>query len=53
MKTFLIAWLERLRTSYWFVPSTLAIGAVTLSFVTVHVDRENARRVGQKGSAHA
>ena len=50
MKTFIIAWLERLRTSYWFVPSILAIGAVTLSFVTVHVDTTvNAKWVRATG----
>ncbi|MDQ2918631.1 MAG: DUF2254 domain-containing protein, partial [Verrucomicrobiota bacterium] len=38
MKTFLSAWLERLRSSYWFIPTLLAIGATALSFVTVHAD---------------
>ncbi|MDQ6911835.1 MAG: DUF2254 domain-containing protein [Verrucomicrobiota bacterium] len=40
MKVFLSAWLERLRTSYWFIPSLLSISAVILSFVTVHVDTQ-------------
>ena len=38
MKTFLSAVLERLRTSYWVIPSLLAVGATLLSFVTVHAD---------------
>ncbi|MBA3762315.1 MAG: DUF2254 domain-containing protein [Chthoniobacterales bacterium] len=38
MKTFLSAWLERLRTSYWFIPSLLAAAATALSFATVHAD---------------
>jgi len=38
MKTFLSAALERLRTSYWFIPSLLAAGATVLSFATVHAD---------------
>ncbi len=38
MKVFFSAWLERLRTSYWFIPSLLSISAVILSFVTVHID---------------
>ncbi len=35
---FLNALWERLQTSYWFVPSLLALGAVILSFFTVHLD---------------
>ncbi len=38
MKTFLSAGLERLRTSYWFIPSLLAAAATALSFATVHAD---------------
>lgn len=38
MKTFLSAALERLRTSYWFIPSLLAAAATALSFLTVHAD---------------
>ncbi len=38
MNIFLSAWWERLRTSYWFVPSILTGGAIALSFVTVHFD---------------
>ncbi len=29
---------ESLRTSYWFVPTMMAVGAVGLSFASVHVD---------------
>lgn len=38
MKTFLSTWWERLSTSYWLVPSVMAIVATALSFVTVHID---------------
>ncbi|MGI9087423.1 MAG: DUF2254 domain-containing protein [Chthoniobacterales bacterium] len=38
MKTYLSALLERLRTSYWFIPTVLAIMATALSFLTVHAD---------------
>ncbi|MEO5722630.1 MAG: DUF2254 domain-containing protein [Chthoniobacterales bacterium] len=38
MKIFLSAQWERLQTSYWFIPSLLAIAATVLSFVTVHLD---------------
>ena len=38
MKIFLSEWSEKLRTSYWFIPSLLATAATALSFVTVHVD---------------
>lgn len=38
MKVFLSAWWERLRTSYWFIPAILTIGAIALSFLTVHID---------------
>lgn len=38
MKIFLSAQWERLQTSYWFVPSLLAISATALSFFTVHLD---------------
>lgn len=38
MKIFLgNAW-ERLRGSYWFVPTLLAIGAIALSALTLHID---------------
>jgi uncharacterized membrane protein len=38
MKTFLSNWWEQLRSSYWFLPSLLAIGAILLSALTLHVD---------------
>ncbi|MDQ6623134.1 MAG: DUF2254 domain-containing protein, partial [Verrucomicrobiota bacterium] len=38
MKIFLGAQWEKLRTSYWFIPSVLAVAATALSFVTVHID---------------
>jgi uncharacterized membrane protein len=39
MKTFISAWLERLRTSYWFIPSLMAVSAAGLSFLTGHLDK--------------
>lgn len=30
---------EKLRTSYWFVPAVLAVGAIVLSVITVEIDR--------------
>jgi len=38
MKVLISAWLERLRTSYWFVPTLMALSATGLSFLTVHID---------------
>ena len=38
MKTFISAWLERLRTSYWFIPAVMTVSATALSFLTVHID---------------
>ncbi len=38
MKTFLSAWWERVRTSYWFVPGLMALGAMALSIGVVHAD---------------
>ncbi len=38
MNTLFLAWLDRLRTSYWFIPALMAVGAIGLSFGTVHVD---------------
>ncbi len=38
MKTWLSNWWERLRGSCWFVPSLLAIGAIGLSALTLHID---------------
>lgn len=40
MRTFLSAWMERLRTSYWFIPTIMATCATALSFVTVHADTQ-------------
>ena len=38
MKTFLSNWWERLRGSYWLVPTLLALGAIALSALTLHID---------------
>jgi uncharacterized membrane protein len=38
MKTFLSTWWEKLGTSYWFLPSLIALGAIGLSALTLHID---------------
>ncbi len=38
MKTFLSTWWERISSSYWFLPSLLALGAIIFSAVTLHID---------------
>lgn len=38
MRLYISAQWERLRTSYWFIPTLLCVGAISLSFLTVHVD---------------
>ncbi|MEO6871573.1 MAG: DUF2254 domain-containing protein [Chthoniobacterales bacterium] len=38
MKTFLSTYWDKLRSSYWFIPSILSILAAGLSFGTVHID---------------
>tara|TARA_R110002073_G_scaffold7245_10_gene41391 strand:+ start:1972 stop:3390 length:1419 start_codon:yes stop_codon:yes gene_type:complete len=38
MKALIITWTSRIRDSYWFIPSLLAIGALVLSFVTTEMD---------------
>jgi len=38
MKAILITVWATIRTSYWFIPSLMAIGAIVLSFVTTAVD---------------
>ncbi len=43
MKTWIDAWLERLRTSYWFVPGLLGLAAVGLSVLTIHLDHTFAK----------
>ncbi len=40
MKTFLSTWWERIRASYWFVPSVMAVAAIGLSALTLHIDTE-------------
>lgn len=50
LPTWLLATWERLRTSFWFLPSTMAGGAVALSFGLVELDAslgsEAVRRLG-------
>ncbi|EMI15332.1 putative membrane protein, partial [Rhodopirellula maiorica SM1] len=38
MKALIITWTSRVRDSYWFVPSVLAVTALMLSFVTTELD---------------
>ncbi|TWU25132.1 hypothetical protein Pla52o_14300 [Novipirellula galeiformis] len=38
MKALLITWTSRIRDSYWFMPSLMAISAILLSFVTTSLD---------------
>lgn len=38
MKTFLSTWWDRLRATYWLLPTLLAIGAIALSALTLHID---------------
>lgn len=38
MRTFLSTWWERLRSSYWVIPTLLAAAAVGLSALTLHID---------------
>ena len=46
----LLALWERLRTSYWFVPTLMTTGAVALSFASVHLDGQvNAKWVRNVG----
>lgn len=39
MPTRLLGWLDRLRSSYWFLPSLMAVGALLLSVVTLTLDQ--------------
>ena len=38
MRTRLLGWIERLRSSYWFLPSLMAVAALLLSAATVEID---------------
>jgi uncharacterized membrane protein len=38
IKTFLSTFWEKLSTSYWFLPTLLALGAIGLSALTLHID---------------
>ncbi len=40
MKTFLLKHWDRLRSSFWFIPSLMAGAAIALSFITVALDEE-------------
>ncbi|MEO8352614.1 MAG: DUF2254 domain-containing protein [Chthoniobacteraceae bacterium] len=43
MKTWIDAWIERLRTSYWFIPGLLGLAAVGLSVLTINLDHTFAK----------
>ena len=38
MKARILAHIDGLRSSYWFIPSVMALGAIVLSFVTTAID---------------
>ena len=40
MKTFFSTLWEKLRSSYWFLPSIMTVAAAGLSFLTVHIDTQ-------------
>jgi len=42
VSTRLLGWLDRLGSSYWFLPSLMALGALLFSFATLAVDRTYA-----------
>lgn len=39
MSVRLLGWLERLRSSYWFLPALMALGALVLSGITLSIDQ--------------
>lgn len=39
MRVRLLGWLDRLGSSYWFLPTLMALGALALSLVTLAIDR--------------
>ena len=38
MQTLFRVWRERIATSYWFIPSLLAVAAAAVSALTLHID---------------
>ena len=38
MKSFLLNTLDDIRTSYWFIPAIMAVGAIVLSFCAIQFD---------------
>ena len=50
MKTQLLKYWDRVRSSFWFVPSAMALAAIALAFATVAVDELMAERLLQMPS---
>jgi uncharacterized membrane protein len=48
MKARLRNWLEKLRTSYWFVPSTMLVGSMIVAWGATALDRSSIIRDGSK-----
>jgi len=44
VKTWLLKYWDRLRSSFWFIPSLMACGAIALSFITVALDKTVTER---------
>lgn len=44
MKTFMLIWWDKLRTSFWFQPSLMAIGAIGLAFGSVALDDQVTKK---------
>jgi uncharacterized membrane protein len=49
MKTRLLAWWDALRTSYWFVPSAMVVGALLLAWATLQVDQHWSEATARAG----
>lgn len=47
MKTMLLKYWDRVRSSFWFVPSAMAVAAIALAFATVAVDELMAEKLLQ------
>lgn len=40
MRTFLLSYLDQLRSSYWFIPGAMSIGAIVLAFAATALDAQ-------------
>ena len=50
MKTMLLKYWDRIRSSFWFVPSAMALAAIAVAFATVAVDELMVEKVLQMPS---